>query len=643
MAVVSLTQITKQFGPHIVLEDCSFDLHPGETVGLVGTNGAGKTTLFRVIAGELEPDMGAVSRSRSLEIGYLKQEPEILADRPMRDEVGSAFADLLDMEHRLHQLSEEIAARSDDPALPELLRRYDSLHERFIAAGGHTFEARIDEIIGGLGFTQADRALPMSKLSGGQRCRVSLAKVLLRDAELLLLDEPTNHLDIDAVRWLERFLASHRGGAVVISHDRYLLDRVSDRVVEMADRTVTSYPGNYTNYVHVKALRQLTQERQFAKDQAFLAKERAFIDKHMAGQRTKEAKGRRARLERRMAAGEFVTETEKSKRTAKIRFQNTDMRGGSVLRLEELAMHFGEKRLFEDVSFEVLSGQRIGITGPNGTGKSTLLKIVLGQLDAAGGSAWLDPKRTVGYYAQEPAALDPERTVLEEIRSACPDLTELAARTFLGSFLFSGDDVFKVLGNLSGGEQSRVRLATLILKCPDLLILDEPTNHLDIPSREALEDALTNFPGTVLVVSHDRYFLDRVVERLLVIRPEGHKLYEGNYTFYIEKIEQQRAAQEQAAASAAAAQRAKAKKQRAAEESAKPKRRTAQYDHMSVDAIEEMMIEREERLAALGERFGDPEICKNPDALADLQDEIHAIEQEVALLDEAWHERADDQ
>ena len=652
MAAITVNEVCKQFGGQIVLDHVSCDLHPGETVGLVGANGAGKTTLFRLITGELEPDQGTITCSRGVKIGHLTQDPEIRAGRTVHDEVGSVFADLLALEEKVHDLSEQMAAAHDHPDLPRLMEEYDRLNNRFIADGGYEFETNLNGILGGLGFSPADYQKQVSVLSGGQKSRIALAKLLLQDRDWLLLDEPTNHLDIDAVRWLEGFLARHRGGAVVISHDRYLLDRVADRIIEVEHCTVRSYSGNYSTYVETKELRRLTEARQLVKDEAFIKKERAFIAKHLSGQRTKEAQGRRTRLERRLKAGEFVTEGPRGSKRAGIRFDRAGKArasGPTAIRGDDLSMGFGSHTLFEDLSFQVPLGSRLGITGPNGTGKTTLLRIILGEQAPLAGTVEVDPNLTIGYYAQDRGVFDREQTLVAEIRASQPSFSEEQARSYLARFLFSGDDAFKTLGQLSGGEQSRVRLAKLILEAPDMLLLDEPTNHLDIPSREVFAEALAEFPGTVVAVSHDRYFLDRTVDALLVIRPTGHVLYKGNYSFYLEQVEQARQTRDQTTKAAARASRKPSKKTKSAGKSSKKskgdrskknRRSDSAHDHLSIEQIEEMLIERETRLATLNERFGEPRVMKNPEALQDLQDEVGELSEQIAELNKAWEERA---
>ncbi len=635
MGSISVQGVSKQFGSQVVLDNVSIDLHAGRTVGMVGPNGAGKTTLFKIIAGIMSPDLGTVTRSKGVQIGYLAQEPEVDSANTVHDEVSSVFAGLFALERRLHDLSEQMATTTDSDILQELMTQYDRVSAQFDAAGGYTHEQRIAEILGGLGFSNDDWSLPVSVLSGGQRCRLALAKLLLQDRQMLLLDEPTNHLDIDAVRWLEKFLAGHHGGAVIISHDRYLLDRLADSIIEVDNRHLTTYPGNYTNYSKTKSLRHLTQQRQFEKDAEFIEKERAFIAKHLAGQRTKEAQGRRARLERRIKDGEFVLEKPESRRQVRFTFTGNVLESGTVCRVDELAKSYDDKKLFSDLSLQVDAGKRLGITGPNGTGKTTLLRILLSSVPADKGEFTFHSQSNIGYYAQDAEGLDCSKLVIDEIRAADGALTEQEARSLLAGFNFRGDDVFKGVSSLSGGEQSRIRLMKLLMSDPNVLILDEPTNHLDVASREALEEALTDFPGTIITVSHDRYFLDKIVDQLIVIRPEGHERCLGNYSDYIRLQDDRKA---QIAAKNNVTQKGKVENTRKST-GKKGNSPASRFDAHKIEELEELIVKLEDRLADMTARFADPGLAKNPEALARQQNEFDICKAELSEAEQVWNER----
>ncbi len=659
MGTIRLQNVTKQFGPQIVLADVDLELQTGETTAIIGANGVGKTTLFRLITGTFEPDIGTVTLSKGLEVGYLPQEPGLDDAGTLHDAVSSAFDELLALERKLHDVSHQLAAEHDGPRAAQLMQQYDRFSARFEAAGGYRFEQRLHEILGGLGFSRSDYELPVNALSGGQKCRAALAKLLLQERQFLLLDEPTNHLDIDAVRWLEKFLAGHHGGALIVSHDRYLLDRLAQRIIEVvatpAGGKVFSYPGNYSRFLEIRDNRELSARRQYEKDREYIAKEREFIEKNKYGQRYREARGRLKRLERRIAAGELLAEPPRqTERNIKLRFDQPQRRiqaDKEVVRLSELGRTYGDKVLFTDLSLSLYAGQRLGITGPNGTGKTTLLRIILTaaqkttRSDAApdrvvqptAGHLDLLPTAHFGYFAQEPTELDPTRTVIQEICAARPDFLERDARNYAARFLFTDEEPFKSVGNLSGGEQSRVRLMKLILSVPEILVLDEPTNHLDIPSREALEQALASFPGTIITVSHDRYFLDRIVDRLLVMRPGDTTLYNGNYSYYIEQSEQQKAATD-----AAARRPSRTKRGQPARSTTKsPPKRKTRYQKMKLVELEEFIANHEAQLSKLQERFGDADVYRNPDSLTELRAEFDTLKSELDQAEQAWLEKAD--
>jgi len=634
VGTIRIADISKQLGDRVVFAHASAVLQSGEIVGIVGANGAGKTTLFRILLGALEPDEGRIERSRDVDVGYLSQEPDVDPSRTVHEEALSAFEEVLRLEQRLHAAADEMA-HAIGGELEETTRRYDRLNAEFIAAGGYEYERRLDEILGGLGFSKAEQSQRIGTLSGGQRCRVALARLLLRDSSYLLLDEPTNHLDIDAVRWLEGFLARHTGGAAIISHDRYLLDRVARRIVEIERCGLVSYSGNYSDYVRTRELQRLTREREAEKDRAFIARESEYIARHLAGQRSRQAKGRRTRLERALESGALDPTTEGDRKTVRISLDVRVRQGRTVFEAEEIRKAYGEKALFAGLSLRVMSGERVGITGANGAGKSTLLKILLGRAEADAGAVRRDERTTVGYFAQDPGHLDPSASPFSTLRAERPEMSDQQIRDRLGAFLFHGDDAFKEIGALSGGEQSRLRLLLLLLERPEALVLDEPTNHLDIASREALEDALEDYEGTIVCVSHDRYFLDRVVERLVVLGPEGHRHHRGNFTSYAELVEAEAAERRRRAEEA----RAAAARPRPAGKP--PAKARSPLERMTLEQLEAHIFETESRIAEISAQFAEPALYRErPEQAPLLQAELDALRVTLAAAEAAWDAHA---
>ncbi len=652
MAAVTLQNIAKSYAGQIVLEGITLDLHKGEKAGLIGANGSGKTTLFKLIVGLEACDSGTVTVSSGTTIGYLPQEPDLPLGARLIDAVAGVFDGHRNIETQLADLSHQIAEVHGTPEEAALLEKYDRLRARFETAGGYDYEIRMREVLGGLGFSPDEYAQPVGQLSGGQKCRAALARLLLSDADFLLLDEPTNHLDIDATRWLEKYLANSHCGAVIISHDRYLLDRVVTKIIEIEDHRVTVYPTNYTNYAQAKRIRQLQAVREFEKQSEWLAHQRDYISRvKYAKDSAKQARGRQKYLDRMEAEGKVLKKPKGESSRLKLHFGDEARGGEMVVRCELAGKAFGDVVLIRGLDFEMTRGEKVGIIGPNGVGKTTLLRMLLGQTPPTEGRVRLFENLSVGYYDQEHRDLDGSLSVLEAVRQIRPEVSEAEARSFLALFLFRSDAVFKRVGSLSGGEQSRVLLARLVWQSPQVLILDEPTNHLDIPAREALEEALTLFPGSILMVSHDRYFLDRVAERLLVLPERGrHELVPGNWSTYAEMLAKREAAAraEKERLRAAARQtagdgqgRRRADNHSAGAKSA-PKSRS-KYAAKRIEELEGKIIACETRMKELEASFADAAMMKDPAKSKQLHEEYHGLRTQLEELNAEWEAAVDAQ
>ena len=650
MAVVTLSDIHVAFGPEVVLDRLDLRLHPGEKVGMVGANGSGKSTILRLIVGEIEPDMGKVSKQKSLNIGYLSQETTFGGNRTVTEEMHAGVEHLLKLQREIHAVSAEMESLAGSD-LQAMMKKYDRLCHDFEIAGGYEYEIRIRKTLAGLGFEPDLHHVKTSALSGGQLSRLGLAQVLMLDTDLLLLDEPTNHLDLQATEWLEKFLTGYNGAAVIISHDRCLLDRVACKIVEVENRQARVWNGNYSNYVKTKETERLQQQREHARRVEMVERTLDFIarNKDQEGMRGT-ARGRKTRLKRLLKENPDFLDKPSSRKTINFSFDNTDRKSNLVLRCEGLSKSFGNLTLFENLTFDILNGQRIGITGPNGTGKSTFLRLALGQLEPSAGSVRMGKNLRVGYLDQHGDVLDPSMSVLDEAAGANSKLSSEQVRNRLGAFLFTGDGVFKKCGDLSGGQRNRLMLCKLVLADPDVLIMDEPTNHLDIASREMLEAALEDYTGTMIVVSHDRYFLDRVVDKLIVVgmdelgsRSLGKTEFvdaKPAYSYYASLVSKRIDAQQQNTESRAAGPR----KRRPASAGSKIRSRTPEelkrFNKYSIEQIEEMIMELEQELACMKERFGDEIIYKNPEQLAELQQSYDAKTTELELLYRAYERRA---
>ena len=522
--IIQLEDIWKSFGAYDVLTGIYWQIDPGERIGLVGPNGCGKTTLLRIIIEESLPDRGQLHRQRGLNIGFLTQEPIFDPECTVLDAALDAFADILALQHRLQNLEKAMAEGENSDAV---LNDYGHLRDQYEHMGGYATEARTKAILFGLGFCETDIELPTQVLSGGQKNRLALAQLLAREPDLLLLDEPTNHLDLQAIEWLEYFLSDYANAFVIISHDRTFLERTVTKIVDLERGVVEQYSGTYSFYIQEKEQRRAQQQKAYRAQQAHIERTEEYIRRNIAGQKTKQAQSRRRALEKLDRVESVVQQ-----RDIVLKFNATTRGGDRVLQVENLTKAYPERPLFFDLSFTLWRGERLGIIGPNGSGKSVLLQIFMEQLTPDSGRIIPGKGLEIGYYAQTRQDLNPNLSVLEEIWSLTPNVPEVEIRNFLGAFLFSGDDVERETGSLSGGEQSRVALAKLMRSPLSLLVLDEPTNHLDIASRHVLESALDAFEGTVIAVSHDRYFLNRLVNRLLVLGNGKWQLVDGNYDTY---------------------------------------------------------------------------------------------------------------
>ncbi|HEU4596357.1 MAG TPA: ABC-F family ATP-binding cassette domain-containing protein [Pyrinomonadaceae bacterium] len=644
-----LTDIYKSYSAQDVLRGASLQVNPGEHVGLVGRNGAGKTTLFRLITGEESPDRGDVVRARGLNLGLLEQHVDFEPGTTVHEAALAAFKDLQGIEHEMHALEHRMAEGGDD--LDSVLERYSDLQHEFERLGGFEYAAKAEAILQGLGFDRETWATPSEILSGGQKNRLGLARLLLAEPDILLLDEPTNHLDVEAVEWLEEFLASYESAYVIISHDRYFLDRACTRIVEVELGRAVSYTGNYSAFLVEREERREAQLRAYENQQHLIAKTEEFIRRNLAGQKTKQAKSRRKMLEKL----ERVDAVRPDQSSGDFRLQKVERAGTHVLTVAEAAIGYPGNLLADDLNFVLRRGEALGIIGPNGSGKTTFVKTVLGKLPPLGGEVRWGANVQIGYYAQQLDDLDPRNEIIMELRRVAPSsATAGELRSFLAKFLFTGDDVYKHVRDLSGGEKGRLALAKLIYSRVNVLVLDEPTNHLDIPSREALEEALDAYEGTIITISHDRYFLDRIATQILALDGEGNAdHYDGDYTGYHDWKAERRAAASASKATAAKVEQAKAAtveekptarrsegSQRASQVRGKAqdgrdsskKKNAARAPHL----IEEEIAEAEKRLAALAAEMSTPEAARAADKLARLNEDYRHTDERLRALYEEW-------
>lgn len=643
MPILTLNDIHLNFGAEVIFEKLSMQIYPTDKVGLIGPNGCGKTTLLRIILGQLDYDLGQVNKRNSIKIGYLPQEPTFSDDKTILEQLHSCAEELLVMQKQIHQSAEKIS-HLQGPQQKEAMKQYDQLNHKFELAGGYEFETRIKEITAGLGISQEHFNLKPSQLSGGQISRLGLAKVLLSNANLLLLDEPTNHLDWNATIWLEKFLQSFPHAALIVSHDRFLLDRVVKKIVDIDQRKCKTYTGNYSNYRAQKDLQKLEFSRQLKQRSEFVEKTRDFIDRNrnFKGMQ-KIARGRAKHLDKLMKENPDYLAKQSHQKNLAFNFAQVPDKGQRtdiIINCHKITKRFDDLTLFEDLRLELYTGQKLAIIGPNGSGKTTLLKIILDKEPPTTGDVKIKKNMTTGYLDQSGLELNNENDVVEEARSVDPEMSVEKVRSALGQFLFSKNDVFKKVADLSGGERNRLALCKLVLTKPEILILDEPTNHLDIPSIEALENALQNYAGTVLVVSHDRFFVDRVANKMLVIGADQtgkkaigqHEIIDGSFSRYQEILEN-RELQSQNKISLT-----KTTPKRPKKDSTKgpAPEELKKFNTWTVKKIEAAIEEAEAKIETQKEKFTLEEVYTNHKKLLKLQTEVNQLNECLEILYRAY-------
>jgi ATP-binding cassette subfamily F protein 3 len=632
--------IHKYYGTDPVLTGVSIQVNERDRIGLVGANGAGKSTFLRILAGELQADNGSVSKAKELRIGYLAQNGGLQGHRTLMEEMTSAFGPLLQQERELQALEMRItdpAEQEDAVRYAQLLAQYSDLSERFREAGGYEMNNRIRSVLHGMGFGDFAPDTEVSSLSGGQRTRLALARLLLVQPDLLLLDEPTNHLDIDTLGWLEQYLRTYSGAMVIVSHDRYFLDATVTAIVEIERHNATRYTGNYSRFMELKAADYALQVKHYEQQRKELTKMEEFVQRNIVrASTTRRAQSRRNALER-------IERLEKpgALRQASFSFTTERRSGKEVLQVYDAsaAPSPDMQPLFRQVAIEVKRGERLALLGPNGIGKTTLLRALVGSLELRTGSVRWGAGVSLGYYDQEQRELTASNTVLEEVWSAFPHKPEAEIRTILGNFLFSGDDVRKTVGSLSGGEKARVALSKLMLRQANVLVLDEPTNHLDLMSREVLEGALEEYDGTLLFVSHDRYFLNRIADRIVELHREGTHEYLGNYDDMVQK-KRDMAEWESASRRASAPEAEAPVSDYEADKQAKREERARMR---KMEQAEAEIARLEAELGALEERMASPEVSTDYRLLREKQSEAEALRQSLEQAYATWEAHLNEQ
>ncbi|UCZ53704.1 ABC-F family ATP-binding cassette domain-containing protein [Bacillus shivajii] len=639
MILLQCVQITKSFGAETILSNVKLEVQSRERIALVGRNGAGKSTLLKIISGELSHDSGDIIIPKNVEIGYLAQHSGLNTNRSIWDEMMSVFTHLKQMEKHLRELEEKMSNPSA-PNYEKVLQEYDQLQQDFKDQGGYQYEADIRSILSGLNFSDFDYDTPISSLSGGQKTRLSLGKLLLTKPDLLILDEPTNHLDIDTLTWLENYLAGYPGAILVVSHDRYFLDRIVDYVYELTFHSTVKFTGNYSAYLEEKAKRLELEMKMYEKQQGEVKKLEDFVQRNIARASTSNrAKSRRKQLERM----ELMTRPKDDDKSANFQFDIDRQSGNDVLTLQNVTIGYDGEPLATNIELKLERGESVALIGPNGIGKSTLIKAIADKIKPITGQIQYGSNVKIGYYDQEQTELTSNKTVLQELWDEYPQTPEKEIRTVLGNFLFSGDDVLKIVSDLSGGEKSRLALAKLMMQNANMLILDEPTNHLDLDSKEVLENALIDYPGTLLFVSHDRYFVNRMATRVVELSSDRITNYLGDYDYYInKKLEQAEWAELEASKQLQNSQSSpnedSEKQSKQDYEREKELKKKARQRQRKIEDLEKMIEEAEMNIAEWEEELCNPDVYQDHEKSLQLNENIEKTKQKVEAHMEEWEE-----
>lgn len=631
MLVLSCSNITKAYVIDTILDGISFNVENGDKIGVIGLNGSGKTTLFNILCGEIQQDSGDIYIQKGMKIGYLKQHVYLESNKNLFDECLEVFLPLIEMEENLRNLEHKIAqegTKGESETLTSLMDEYAHLSEKFLSLNGYGYKSEIKGILKGLGFSEEDLEKPVNILSGGQKSRLSLAKLLLEKPDILLLDEPTNHLDIDAIEWLEKFLRDYKGAALIISHDRYFLDNIVNRIFHLENLKLNIYNTNYTDFMDRRKKELELYKKHFEDQQKEIKRQEEIIQRFKA-YGTERYHGLAQSRQKMLDKMKVLAKPHGEGKKTRIRFEPKIKSGRDVLQVQGLEKSFGDLNLLQDINFNIYRGEKVGLIGGNGIGKTTLFKIILGQIPKDGGEINIGHHVYTGYFDQEMTKLNLNKTIIDEIWDENPSFNHYEIRTILSQFMFIGDDIFKEISDLSGGEKGRLSLLKLMLSKANFLLMDEPTNHLDIDSKEVLEEAILDYEGTLFVISHDRYFLNRVTDKILELTKEGIKEYLGNYDYYLEKKNETLYVEDEEDTKTKTQLKLERKKEKELIQEERLKKR-------EISSLEEKISQKEASLEELDELLCDPSIYENPEKIVELTRKRESIELEISEFYEQW-------